>query len=612
MCGIIGEVRFDGNVRRQSFTRMVGELAARGPDASGIQYLSNDRLALGHQRLSVIDLTDSAAQPMANEDETVWLVFNGEIYNYRGLRRQLLRDGHTFKSQSDSEAILHAYEQWGEDCVSRLRGMFAFAIWDDRRGQLFLARDHLGIKPLYYWRTNTCFVFASQPRAILQHPDFSRSIDQAALSSYLAYRYVPGELAIFEGMRKLPAGSQLTVAKDRFESRRFWKVSYNPKTMHLEDALVDIEQQLRRSIEDQLVSDVPVGIWLSGGIDSSTIAAVATNKVGDLPCFTIGFDDAYSDERKFARNAADWLGCQIHEEVITATDAVKLLPEIIDAYDEPFFDHSAIPTYAVSKLSRKHGIKVALSGDGGDELFAGYLWYDAFFDGRGRVRKLLDYLNPNSRSTKAILKNLFRLTGFMDGQSQDRLLCRSQKFDHLALLEKHYNPNVPLITALQMIDVNTFLVDDVLTKVDRASMACGVEVRVPFLDVDLVETAFSVSHDLVYGGKERKFLLKHAVSNLLGPDILTARKKGFSVPLAVWMRRGLDKLVHVFVPDGILVNAGILEQRNVQAILEQGDTKLYWLLFSLEMWARRWIADDMPEPSYLLDVFSRGRAVRAA
>jgi asparagine synthase (glutamine-hydrolysing) len=465
---------------------MLETLASRGPDGAGTRFLADDALALGHQRLAIIDLSPAGAQPMCNEDGSIWLTFNGEIYNYRDLQKQLLAAGHRFRSDADSEVILHAYEEWGDDCIRELRGIFAFGIWDDRRRRLFLARDPLGVKPLYYWRSAAALVFASQPRAILAHPRFRADIDRGAFQNYLAYRYVPDDQAIFQGVKKLPAGHRLAFDAASLHIDCYWRPEYRPRVTRQDEAVELLREKLSRAVRAQMVSDVPLGVFLSGGVDSSTVAAIAASaQDAPLPTFTLGFDAPESDERPYARAANQAIGSTGSEDAMSFDQAVERIPRFVGIYDEPFFDHSGLPTHEVSRLARRNGVKVVLAGDGADELFAGYRWYDDFpgISSAGWKRLLLG-------APADPVAALFSRTGFLDAQRQRALLRDARHFDHLAIYRKFFRADVPLITALQLLDLRLFLVDDVLTKVDHASMACGVEVRVPFLDLEVVEAAF--------------------------------------------------------------------------------------------------------------------------
>jgi asparagine synthase (glutamine-hydrolysing) len=568
---------------------MLATLAARGPDGEGTQALAGGRVALGHRRLSIIDLSEHGAQPMANEDGSVWLSFNGEIYNFRELRKQLELEGHRFRSASDSEVILHAYEEWGDACVERLRGIFAFGLWDERRQRLLLARDRLGVKPLYYWPHDDGIVFASQPRAILAHPRFRRAVDASALQHYLVYRYVPDAACIWSGMAKLPAAHRLGVDRHGLRRERYWQLRYQPRVHDQREAVELVREKLEDAVRAQLVSDVPVGVFLSGGIDSSTTAAIASEIHGSgLPSFTIGFDDPDADERPFARLAARQIGTRVHEQVLSLDAALELVPEFAALHDEPFFDHSSLPTLAVARLARRHDVKVILSGDGADELFAGYRWYEG-----GDTTRSLAFWRRRAPAPDPLLRHLRRISP-LGGALPEGLVVDAPPFDPLALLRRFDVPDAPRVTRLQLLDVHTFLVDDVLLKVDHASMACGVEVRVPMLDHALVEAAFSIDARLHFAGGERKALLKRAAARWLGPDILSDRKKGFSPPLEAWLSHGLAARAAALLRDGVLVSRGLLRADGVAAIAAEGRPGPLWLLFAAELWARHWLESGGP------------------
>ncbi|MGH9894166.1 MAG: asparagine synthase (glutamine-hydrolyzing), partial [bacterium] len=320
MCGILGWVTDTPSALAGGFDAMLSALGHRGPDDRGERVLAGGRVHLGHTRLAIIDLSGAGRQPMSNEDDSVWLVFNGEIYNHRALRPELEARGHRFKSRTDSEVILHAYEQWGDDCVARLRGIFAFAIWDERGQRLLAARDRLGVKPFYYWRYPGGFVFASEPKAILEHPRFERRLSMPAFQTFLAHRYVPGDLAIFDGMAKLPAAHRLTLEDQRLALEAYWQLDVTQRVTKADEAAELIAARLEAAVQRQLVSDAPVGILLSGGLDSSTVTALAVTKSA-LPTFTIGFEETSSDERQFARATREFFGCPGHERIVTLDDA---------------------------------------------------------------------------------------------------------------------------------------------------------------------------------------------------------------------------------------------------------------------------------------------------
>ncbi len=607
MCGILGRIRWSGALDEGVLRRMLDTLTMRGPDAEGMVLLSQGRVGLGHRRLSIIDLSDAGRQPMANEDETIWLTFNGEIYNYRELRRTLEEAEHRFHSATDSEVILHGYEQWGDDVVDRLDGIFAFGIWDVSCERLLLARDRLGVKPLYYMAGDDGIAFASQPRALIEGPSSSRRINPSALSAYLAYGYVPGEQCIFEGMAKLPAAHRLVCENRRVSVQRYWHAEYRPKITRQEEAWEVLRDGVCDAVVQQMVSDVPIGVFLSGGIDSSIVSAVVAKNSDQAPAsFTIGFHEAASDERVFAAEVARELGTRHYVDVLDMDRAADMLCDFAEVYDEPFLDSSGLPTLAVSRLARRHGYKVILSGDGGDEVFVGYRWYDAYLaalaqtDGRsagwwstaGRMRRALTAAAPDPVAA------YFPLIGFLTAKQQKAIFAhevRGAVQDHLAPLRAAYPADCPAVTSAQLMDLQTYLVDDILTKVDRASMACGVEVRVPLLDHRLVEFAFSVDSELLYAGGERKAALKRAVKDLVPACVLTSRKKGFSIPMFEWMTRGMQRLASTLVCDGVLVEDGFLHQRSIRKLFRRNrDERVTWLLLAAELWARRWYRGEDP------------------
>ncbi len=605
MCGILGRVSSDAPIDRAVFAGMLETLVARGPDGSGTQILDEGRVGLGHRRLSIIDLSDAGAQPMSNENGTIWLTFNGEIYNFRELRSELEASGHRFRSQSDSEVIVHGYEEWGDDCVTRFRGIFAFGIWDIQRRRLLLARDHLGVKPLYYTTDPRDFTFASQPRALVEDPTFERRLDLPAFRDYLAYGVIPWDRAIFRGMAKLPAAHRLVLEDGAVRIERYWQLRYEPTLTDATEAERMVRAKLEEVLHTQMVSDVPVGVFLSGGIDSSLVTAIASQHEQEvLNTFTIGFEEAKKDERAFANLVVELLKTKHHERVLDFTTARQLIPDLVECYDEPFYYSSAFPTYYVSKLAQSSGMKVILGGDGGDELFAGYTRYDEFHrsmtqswpdrlaDGARRLLRGQRPLDPRSNP----MLDYFRYEGQLNGRAQRPLLAEAARRDldpDVAWrLRRFYHPEYPPVAGAQVVDLHCFLADEILSKVDRASMACGVEVRVPLLDPELVELAFRISSDVIYHRGERKSLLKQSVRDLLPPTVLTARKKGFSTPMNDWMRRGLLEHGTPLLLDGRLVAGGVLDRAGVAHLIANGSPKRVWLLLVAELWARRWLEDE--------------------
>ncbi len=600
MCGILGEIDLVAPLCARTFERRLDSLAMRGPDGSGIEYRCDHRVALGHRRLSIIDLSDAGRQPMTNEDGTIWLTFNGEIYNFRDLRRELESYGHRFRSDTDSEVIVHGYEQWADNVVDRLRGIFAFGIWDEGQQRLLLARDHVGVKPLYYWASESGIRFASQPRAIVH--GMTPTIDRQALSLFFAYGYVPGDRCIYSGISKLSAGSRLVFQRDQLRVERYWRAEYDPVHDQDSDTVVRVRDSIRDAVTNQMVADVPIGVFLSGGVDSSCITAIASSAVTDKPLssFTIGFDQPESDERSYAQLVANSLRTEHHVRVLRYEDLLDLIIDFVEAYDEPFYDSSGLPTLAVSALAREHDRKVILSGDGGDEVFAGYHWHDKYLEllggssqsGWNRWRRMFPLRQSDVSSPIA---QYFGLVGFLTCPQQKTLFANNQWdhiSDHLQPLRASFRADIPPITAVQLMDLETYLADDILTKVDRASMARGVEVRVPLLDIDLVNMAFSIPSELIYANGERKSLLKRAVEPWVPEFVRNGRKKGFSIPLRKWMKAGLGEILCDVVCDGFLVDSGILDARRLTKTIHRMPNHCRWLLLAAELWARRWVRGD--------------------
>lgn len=603
MCGIVGIRKYSEPVDPRVFDTMVDTLSSRGPDGRGVKVLDDGRLCLGHRRLAIIDLSETGSQPMANEDNSVWLTFNGEIYNYQLLRRELESCGHAFRSQSDSETIIHAYEEWGVSCVNRLRGIFAFAIYDCHQKSLFLARDHVGVKPLYYYNDQSSFVFASQPRAILASKGGRGIIDHSAFSLYLAYGNVPGDASIYEGVRKLLPGHWLLLKDGKINIQKYWGLTYSPIIYDAREAEDAVRAKIEECIRLQTISDVPIGTLLSGGIDSTIITSILANDFGSgLSSYTIGFDEKESDEREHACFAARILQTNHHEQVIAYEDACKLIPDIVEAYDEPFHLNGLFPFMKLSQLVQSSGGKVVLGGDGADELFAGYLWYEMFHkarpskDSQSFLSRLLIGLGFSpSRTTDKQIESFFRYNGFLGEYAQNAVLGKGLcniNDDIFDPLKKHWNPDLPPVLAGQFLDFNCFQVDHCLTKVDRASMACGVEVRVPFLDVELVELVFSIDHRIIFKAGERKALLKRAMRNELPAGMNTTRKKGFSSPLSVWLENGLAKVGESLILNGSLCSRGVLDGNRMRKAYPSMSVGNKLLLISAELWSLYWLEGD--------------------
>lgn len=607
MCGIVGATCPDG-VDIDTFEKMRDELEHRGPDGKGL-YLNDDgTTALGHRRLAIIGLSSKGNQPMANEDGTVYLVFNGEIYNYRSLRETLENCGHEFTSETDSEVILHGYEEWGSDCVERLRGMFSFGIYDENTDRTFLARDRAGIKPLFISDRDDRFLFASEPKAFLADDQFPREVDTVGLQYYLKYRYIPSPRTIWKDVKSVPPGCYAVVEGGSYEIEPYWDLSETEQSevTDEETALSRVSETLRDAVQSHLVSDVPVGVLLSGGLDSSVVTALASQETDDLEAFTMGFD-AVTDERTHARTVADEFDIDLTESTLDAGDLETLVDEVLYYYDQPLADSSIFPTFLLME-SASEELKVVLSGDGGDEVFAGYRWYDwyslyerldplapVFSSAYRVVDKLGDYSrNELLSSAKRVLKP-FTMEGFdrykalMDNRFDDSevasLTGKEAAFDE-ELVSRHAADNAD-VGDLQRLDFKTFMTDDILVKVDRASMAHSLEVRVPLLDHELVEEALSHGDSINYRDGTKKHLLKRLARQLLPNAIIDRPKEGFGVSLD---EIGFLETYRSTLRDSRAVEDGVLDDEYVRKVLESGgsERKLTTLVL-FELWYRRWV-----------------------
>jgi asparagine synthase (glutamine-hydrolysing) len=557
MCGIFGifGTNRECPVERGLLEAMGDALVHRGPDGSG--FFCDGPFGMGMRRLSIIDLA-TGDQPLANEDGTVWVVFNGEIYNYRELRTELAARGHRFTTASDTEVLVHLYEERGEDCVSALRGMFSFAIWDASHRSLFLARDHLGIKPLYYAQSPHGFVFGSELKAIVKSPWIAQRVDANALVAYLQYGYVPDPLSIFEGVAKLPPGHTLMVRDGRPATpRRYWETRpfFRRPMAELseEEAAAELWDRLSEAVRSQLVSDVPLGAFLSGGVDSTTVVAIMARELGlPVKTFSVGFRERGYNELPYARQVAERFETDHHELLVESGD-LSILEDVLTGFDEPFSDASAIPTYLVSRLARAH-VKVVLSGDGGDELFAGYDRYLvdrrrrfiglAGDSGLGTPLRGVSRVLPEGTPGKNFLYNLSLPRGerYLDAislfppRSLDGLLEPGARPAQRSPVQGLFAmaPELDALSQLQDLDLRTYLPGDILTKVDRMSMANSLEARVPLLDHSLAEYACALPVRFRLRGRETKYLLKRLLRGRVPDEVLTRPKQGFGVPLEVW------------------------------------------------------------------------------
>jgi asparagine synthase (glutamine-hydrolysing) len=651
MCGICGVLRLngEGKVAEPVLWRMSAAQAHRGPDDEG--YHVEPGVGLGFCRLAILDLTPAGHQPMTNEDGTVWLIFNGEIYNFQEIIPALERAGHVFRSRSDSEVIIHAYEEWGVACLQRFNGMFAFAIWDRRKREIFIARDRLGVKPLYYWSDGDTFVFGSELKSLLAYPEMPRVINPLALRGYLTYEYIAGPTSIFAGIHKLPAGHYLHFALDGSAQGRqtetwhpiqYWNVQYQQehRLRPLEDYAQELRSLLRAAVRRRMISDVPLGAFLSGGIDSSIIVALMSEASAERPrTFSIGFSEQSFNELDYASIVARHFDTDHHVEILRP-DAQELLLAVADYLDEPFADASALPTYLVAQMAHKH-VTVALSGDAGDELFAGYDWYRAQrFAGmtldrlpddlRRRICAAAGRIPPtgHKKGWRNILRRLLEGMSLPAEMQHIRWQIFSRQADLDELLVEpapwYASDSDPEFIRLfaesgsghpldqqQYADIKRYLADDILWKVDRMSMAVSLEARGPFLDYTLVEFAAKLPPELRlngmtgWSGASGKYLLKYAMRGIVPDEILHRPKLGFNMPYKTWLRHDLRALLCDALAPSRLHRQGIFQPQAVQRLIHEHLTGArdhahrLWPLLMFQLWADRFLA-AIPIPTLAL------------
>jgi asparagine synthase (glutamine-hydrolysing) len=638
MCGIAGLIDPSGApVDRAVLERMTRAVGPRGPDAEG--FWTAPGVGLGHARLRIIDLSDAAAQPMANEDGTVQVVFNGEIYNFADLRAELLQRGHRFRSHGDTEVLVHGYEEWGDAVVERVQGMFAFGLWDARNRRFLAARDRMGKKPFYFTQIRRdggappLFAFGSELKALVPVPGFDRTVDPAALARYLAFEYVPPPRSIFTGTRKLDAGERLVLELEDDAAaapavERYWDLPFPEQHLRIgeEEAAAELRTLLRRAVERRLVSDVPLGVFLSGGIDSSTVAAVMAEIAGAdrIKTFSIGFSDASFDESEHARAVARHLGTDHREERLDGQAMLEILPAVTRFLDEPLADASLVPTYLLSRFTRQH-VTVALGGDGGDELFAGYPTFKAHLPGKlffealpQAARALAGRAAARLPAGTGYFSLDFKVNQFLRGgeapgpRRHQRWMCSFLPEEQAGLLRPEVlaaSGGDPLADVdaraaagparderdrLMDFYARFYLPNDVNVKVDRAAGACGLEVRAPLLDTDVVSFACQLPPGLRLRRLTSKYILKKAMRGRLPDAILDRKKQGFGVPVARWMKEDLrPALLDELAPDK-LRREGFFDPAEVAALLDdhlsgrRDRRKALWTLFTFERWLGTW------------------------
>ncbi len=632
MCGIAGIV---GEANEGLVRRMTDIIAHRGPDDSGIKIFQNGGtpVSLGHRRLSIIDLSSAGHQPMANEDETIWITFNGEIYNFPELREQLLTKGHRFRSRTDTEVLIHGYEEWGIEFVKRLNGIFAFGLWDARRQLFHLARDRYGVKPLYYWQEGSRVLFGSEIKSLLCDPTLNREIDRDTLLAYVKFRYCPEPLTLFKRVRKVLPGHVMTFNKGKGSAWRFYELVFN-ESLRGENpkALAgSLREILFESVRRQMISDVPVGLFLSGGVDSGALLAMAKSfNPEPLKTFTIGFrreDQRFErqpDDVRYARELAHLYGTD-HKEIILEPRIVDLLPKIIWHLDDPIADPAAITSYLVCQAARSENTKVLLSGQGGDEVFCGYPWHLAvqlsrYFNAlpkpardlvggilkrlpaakggplTGTFRRLRKFSSnaPFDFETQLIgfLSYAYNehLHGLFGPAYSERIQAGVAEHAHLQLLRQSKDWNY--IQRMLHLDMGTFLPSLNLMYTDKTSMAFGVEVRVPLLDNQVVDFMASVPPELKIKGASRKYLFKQALHGLLPPHILHRKKAGFGAPIRTWIVSDLKEMIGDLLCETNLRKRGFFDPAYVRQLLRENaegfhdHNYLIYVLLSFELWCR--------------------------
>jgi len=628
MCGICGVIHRERQrpVQPPILERMNDAIRHRGPDSDG--FFIQDSVGLAMRRLSIIDVADGD-QPIYNEDGSIAIVFNGEIYGYQKLRESLLQAGHIFRTHTDTECIIHAYEQYGLDCVDHLNGMFAFAIWDSNEQRVFIARDRTGIKPLYYAQVDDSLIFASELKSLVQYPQFPRDIDLRALDKYLTYEYVPTPYTIFEAARKLPPGHALTFQQGDLNIWQYWDMQLEesevPQTTSFEDAARGLRQVLSDVVRQELVSDVPIGVLLSGGVDSSAIAALATEIMPNpIETFSIRFEDKSFDESKFAHLVSNHLGTNHHELTLTIDTAKDIITHRIPHYmDEPLADSSFIPTMLLSGFTRDH-VTVALGGDGGDEIFAGYSTLQAH-----RLMSLYQNVMPSPlRSMAERVVNMlptsfnnisldFKLKRFARGHKQpfemrhqywlgsfeqnlkERLFVQRSMANEdrtFGIVWDHVNHSQAndVLNKVLYLDMKMYLEGDILPKVDRTTMSHSLEVRVPFLNQLVLQYAACLPIEYKLRGLTTKAILRESVKDDLPPEIVNRTKKGFNMPVAKWLTEDLREWTHDLLAPDRIKRQGIFDYREVNRLLtehmsqRQDWRKQLWTLLIFQQWWDHW------------------------
>ena len=636
MCGISGFADFNKRTVKETLEKMNRILSHRGPDGEGYGIYNNDTAAigLGHRRLSIIDLTEGGSQPQTYQ--SLHITFNGEIYNYAEIKKQLEQKGHQFHSHSDTEVILHAYAEWGSAALQQFIGMFAFAIYDEAKQKIFACRDRAGVKPFFYYWKNNLFLFGSELKALMQHPEFAKEINTDAAAAYMQYGYVPTPHCIFKDTHKLKPGHflELDVKSKSIHTQQYWNVydAYNQPILKIDlpDAITETEKLLTNAFQYRMVSDVPVGVFLSGGYDSACVTALLqANNTEKIKTFTIGVPDAGLNEAPYAKETAALLGTDHTEYYCTQKEALEIVPELPFFYDEPFADSSAIPTTLVSKIARQK-VTVALSADAGDEIFAGYNRYDYLMKYGERIKRIPGFMRKSAAAlmdvipadaipyfnkkylfhsryekVKSLFKNpteqniLMSLTSQMNAKDLAGLFKTAIKqiptaFDSTELKEENFGT----LSYMMAIDYQTYLLDDILQKVDRAGMSVSLEGREPFLDHRIIEWAAKLPMEYKYNNGIKKFIIKEIVHKYIPKKMMDRPKMGFGIPIADWLQNDLKPFVNKYLDENFIEKQNIFNNIEIQRIRKsfyQGKSERaekIWYLLMFQMWYDKWINNN--------------------
>ncbi|MCX5715330.1 MAG: asparagine synthase (glutamine-hydrolyzing) [Candidatus Omnitrophica bacterium] len=633
MCGICGKVTLNNSssISEELIRKMCSTLVHRGPDDEGVYISRQLKVGLGHRRLSIIDLSTAGHQPMSNEDGTIWIVLNGEIYNFLELRKILEAKGHRFKSHTDTEVVLHLYEEKGIDCLADLRGPFAFAVWDEKKERLFAARDRIGKKPFVYFYKSGTLIFASEIKALLEDPEVPREVNRSAITDYLTYGYTPTPESMFAGIRKLPPACFMIFEKGNIKLGKYWQLDFSKKINLGENEYCDkIKDLLEEATRLRLVSDVPLGVFLSGGMDSSTIVYLMTKiNAGKVKTFSIGFDEADYSELKYARIVAKRFNTE-HHEYIVKPHAIELLPTLVWHYDEPYADSSALPSYYVAKMTRQE-VKVALNGDGGDEDFGGYerfmaARYAELFRKlppaiRNTVMGSIPKMIPDSLPPNTFLPRLKRFILMASRQYQERHynwvsifrdfekeslftdefkreLNGKNSFAYLNAMFTKYG-TADIVDSVMLVDIMTNLLDDLIVKMDIATMANSLEARSPFLDHKVMEFAASIPSGIKIKGIKLKYLLKKSMADILPKEILARQKMGFGIPRDKWFRTELKDYAREILLSPESIRRNYFKESMLRRLLDEHSSGRanhgahIWSLLNLELWHRIFIDKDI-------------------